>query len=252
MLRNFVALLCFSLAGLVGIPDVYAQVKQRTIHELTSTTDPAWPIVLSWINSAKNKVEILPKDSLRADSALLQAQVTTRSTLGAVIYQTGGILVDGGWIRIIGSGNSRFTRSLMNWNKGKSYETDGQQPSFLLVGDDAMGGFFAINAGGLDATGIGKVFYRPPDGLTWEPMDWNYSEFLSFCFDGDLKKFYRGLRWKRWNEDLKKISADQVFYFSPFLFTKEGRDVEQVIKDLVPIEEWWGFYVSLLKSISGK
>jgi len=37
-------------------------------------------------------------------SALVAVQVTTRSPMGAIIYETGGILVDHGWIRILGSG----------------------------------------------------------------------------------------------------------------------------------------------------
>ena len=41
-----------------------------------------------------------------------------RSPLGAVVYETGGILVDGGWLRILGSGNARLTRTLPGWNAG--------------------------------------------------------------------------------------------------------------------------------------
>lgn len=58
-----------------------------------------------WIKNAKNKVEVLPKSQAAADQALLETQVTTRSPMGAIIHETGGLLIDDGWIRILGSGS---------------------------------------------------------------------------------------------------------------------------------------------------
>jgi hypothetical protein len=40
--------------------------------------------------------------------------------MGAIIYETGGLLVDNGWIRILGSGHKKLDRNLPEWNKGKS------------------------------------------------------------------------------------------------------------------------------------
>lgn len=75
-------------------------------------------------NGLKNEIEILPKDSIQADSALFRTQVTTRSPMGAIIYETGGILVDNGWIRILGSGSEKLKRNFPEWNKGKeNYKT---------------------------------------------------------------------------------------------------------------------------------
>ena len=107
---------------------------------LINTQDPGWPLVQGWIASAKNKVQVLPKMAARADSALLAAQVTTRSPMGAVIYETGGILVGNGWLRILVSGSPALNRDLMGWNKNK-------QKGLLLVADDALGSFFALNGG---------------------------------------------------------------------------------------------------------
>lgn len=42
------------------------------------------------------------------ETALLATQVTTRSPMGAVVYHTGGILVDHGWIRILGAGECKL------------------------------------------------------------------------------------------------------------------------------------------------
>jgi len=78
----------------------FAQDKMRPVDELIIRTDPGWPIVKQWIDSAKNKVEILPVDTAKAKDALYKTQVTTRSPMGAIIYSTGGIFIDNGWIRI--------------------------------------------------------------------------------------------------------------------------------------------------------
>jgi hypothetical protein len=98
-----------------------AQNKMKKAEELIDKADPGWTLVEDWIKTATNKVEVLPVDALKAKEALYKTQVTTRSTMGAVIFNTGGILIDDGWIRILGSGSSKFNRSLPDWNKGKSF-----------------------------------------------------------------------------------------------------------------------------------
>lgn len=177
---------------LLGL-SICAQDKMRTIDELINRTDPGWPVVKQWIVDAKNKVEILPVDSVKAKEALYKTQVTTRSPMGAVIYSTGGLLIDNGWIRILGSGSSKLGRSLPDWNKGKSFKEFGEKPTFLLVADDVAGGFFAINGGQL-GNDPGKIYYLAPDNLEWEALDMTYTEFLNFCFNGDIASFYENLR----------------------------------------------------------
>ncbi|MBK9577976.1 MAG: DUF2625 family protein [Fibrobacteres bacterium] len=89
---------------------------------------------------------------------LVQLQVTTRSPMGAIVYETGGILVDHGWLRILGSGHPRLDRGLFGWNQGRTIHKPGEPPSHLLIADDLLGGYFAVNAGGL-GTKMGKVHY---------------------------------------------------------------------------------------------
>ena len=103
-------------------------VNQRPLAELINTQDPGWVMVQGWMKAAKNEVQVLPRNLSQAEAALLAAQVTTRSPMGAVVYETGGILVDGGWLRILGSGSPALPRDLMSWNKGKQ--------EGLLLGED--------------------------------------------------------------------------------------------------------------------
>ena len=136
-------------------------------------------------------------------------QLPTRSPLGAIVYETGGVLIDYGWLRILGSGNEKLPRGLFDWNFGKTFKQSGEQPSYLLVADDAIGGYFAINAGSLGDK-IGQVYYHHPKKKTWELLNLGYSEFLGWALSGDLNDFYQDLRWDNWQNDIKELQGHQV------------------------------------------
>ncbi|HMI05355.1 MAG TPA: DUF2625 domain-containing protein [Pedobacter sp.] len=219
----------------------YAQNKMQPLDKLINKEDSGWPIVLDWVKSAKNKAEILSVNTTKAKDALLQVQVTTRSPMGAIVYHSGGLLIDNGWIRILGSGNDKLSRSLPGWNKNKSKD-------YLLIADDAVGGFFILNGGGLGSD-LGKVYYFSPDNLNYEPLDRSYSEFLDFCFNGDLDKFYDGLRWKDWKTEVSKLGGDEVFNFFPFLWTSEGQDINKCKRKAISIEEQYELNMDLRKQM---
>lgn len=244
--NTFRTWLCI-IASLLSIncAPVYAQqMPPRTLAELINKQEPGWALVSDWIKQAKNKVQVLPKTQARADSALLAAQVTTRSPMGAIIYETGGILVYGGWLRILGSGCSFLNRDLMGWNQGK-------QQDFLLVADDVMGGFYAINGGAFGPESRGKLFYFAPDNLHWEATNKTYSEFLLFCFSGDLVSYYKNLRWKGWEQEVKALTGNQGIMCLPFLFTKEGGNVTKNSRKAVPIAELWGMNQDFQRQLEG-
>ncbi len=213
----------------------------RPLEKLINHEDPGWPIVLDWVKSAKNRVEILSVDMAKAKDALLQLQVTTRSPMGAIVYHSGGMLIDNGWIRILGSGNKKLSRSLPDWNKNKSKD-------YLLIADDAVGGLFMLNGGGLGPD-LGKVYYLSPDNLNYEPLDRSYTEFLDFCFNGNLNKFYDGLRWKDWDKEVSKLSGDEAFNFYPFLWTKEGKDISKCSRKAISIEEQYALNMDFRKQM---
>lgn len=228
-----------------------AQNKMRPLEQLINETESGWPLVQEWINKAKNKVQVLPSDANRAKDALYKTQVTTRSPMGTIIYSTGGLLVDHGWIRILGSGSPTLNRSLPDWNKGKSFQEFGQRPAFLLIADDVVGGFFAVNGGSLGSD-AGNIYYLSPDRLEWEPLDFSYTDFLHFCFNGDLATFYKDLRWKNWKGDVEKLDGDTVFTFYPYLWTKEGQNIDKVSRKPVPIKEQYILNLDLIKKLLEK
>ncbi len=221
-----------------------AQYNMRSIDQLINRTDPGWTVVKQWIDSATNKVEVLPVDTIKAKDALYKTQVTSRSIMGAIVFSTGGILIDNGWIRILGSGSSKMQRTLPDWNKGKAFKEFGDRPAYFLVADDAAGGYFAINYGSFGKD-IDSMYYLSPDNLQWEALEMNYEDFIWFCFTGDLKKFYSGIRWTSWQKDIQTLKPDEVFHILPPLWSKEGKDVDKSVKNPVPVEEQFLYNLSL-------
>jgi hypothetical protein len=162
--------------------------------------------------------------------------------MGAVVYETGGILIDHGWLRVLGSGHERLTRTLPGWNEGRS---DG----FYLIADDAIGGFFAINGGALGSD-LKNVYYFAPDSLDWEPLEGGYSDFLHWaCADEDFAGFYDWIRWKGWESDVAKVHCDRCYFFYPFLFTKEGKSGVGR-RGEVPMHEAWDVQMDIRRQLS--
>lgn len=133
----------------------------------------------------------------------------------------------------------------MSWNKGK-------QEGILLVADDVLGGFFAVNGGAFGPTTLGKIYYFAPDNLDWEALDFGYSDFLFFCFSGNLANFYDGQRWQEWHKEVSQLNGSQGISCVPFLFTKEGKDLNKVSRKPVPIEELWQLHNDLRRQLNGK
>ena len=213
----------------------------KQLHELVDLDEPGWLLVQQWLAKATNAVEVLPPPhDARRERALLDTQVTTRSPMGAVIYESGGILVDHGWLRVLGSGHPRLPRSLPAWNLTRTMIEEEQPPPFLLVADDVVGGFFAIDGGGL-GFGRGEVCYFAPDILEWECTEMSYSEFLVWCFEGDLAKYYENVRWPGWQEQVREIQGDEAFGIYPFLWC-EGPPIADRMRQTIPIAESYALH----------
>ena len=238
-MKKFLSILLLTIA----VPGAFAQYKMRPVDELINRTNPGWAVVKSWIDSATNKIEVLPVDTVQSKEALYKTQVTTHSVMGAIVFSTGGILVDNGWIRILGGGCSRMKRTLPDWNKGKAFKEFGDRPEYFLVADDAAGGFFAINYGSFGKD-VENVYYLSPDDLVWEALDMNYEQFILFCLDGDINKFYEGIRWASWKKDIQTLKPDEAFHIFPPLWTTEGKDVEKDTRKPVPVQEQFFFSMS--------
>jgi hypothetical protein len=128
------------------------------------------------------------------------------------------------------------------WNADRSFTVSGEQPSFLLIADDVVGGFFAIDGGGLGFE-RGKVCYLPPDILAWENLGVGYSAFVNWSFAGDLAKYYETARWKGWQDDVRSIRGDEVFGFTPPLCVA-GPPIGERSKEFVCVAEIYDLHIA--------
>ena len=79
----------------------------RPLEDLISD-EPAWPLIESWLAEATNRAVVRPATRDDGEAVLVRLQVTTRSPFGAVALETGGILIDHGWMRLLGSGSPKL------------------------------------------------------------------------------------------------------------------------------------------------
>jgi len=214
-------------------------MSARSLVDLVNTADPAMALVRGWLAEAKNHVEILACDPAAGAATLLALQVTTRSPMGALAYETGGILVDHGWLRILGAGSPKLPRSLASWNGLPGPIERHRLPGAILIADDAAGGFFALNGGGLPGQ-PGTVLYYAPDTLRWEPLELGYSDWLNWAFKGDLARFNASTRWSGWEAEVGALAGDRAVSFYPFLWAA-GPSIGERHRSTVSLDELWRY-----------
>ncbi|MEO3747968.1 DUF2625 family protein [Plantactinospora sp. B5E13] len=67
--------------------------------------ESTWTEILAMVAAAPYPVKVLAADPERSVACLGALGITTRSWLGAVVANRGGLLVDHGWLRVLGGGH---------------------------------------------------------------------------------------------------------------------------------------------------
>lgn len=211
----------------------------RLADELANVNDPAWPLLLEAIEGSTS-TQALPPDADRGLATLYSLQVSAASTLGALALNSGGVVVDQGWVRILGSG----TADLPGLAQANSLGDPGKvtaPPKFLIVAFDVVGGRFAIDGGGLGVD-PGEVCYWGPDTLRWEGLGVGHSGFVQSFVGGATTEFYAPMRWPGWEREVSDLTLDKGLSLWPPPFTKEGKDLSAVSRRAVPFTELIYFY----------
>ncbi|MCQ4212327.1 DUF2625 family protein [Streptomyces longispororuber] len=98
----------------------------------------------------------------------------------------------------------------------------------LVVGQDVLGGVFALNGHDPAAAGRpglpGQMTYFAPDSLEWEAMTVGYGAWLTWALSDRLAQFYAGLRWPGWEEETANLTVAQGITVQPFLWSKEAQE----------------------------
>lgn len=205
------------------------------------------PLIMSWLEGSERRIELLPCGPGHGEIVLVALQVTTRSPLGAIAYATGGILVDDGWIRILGAGSAKLARSLASWNGLPCGAGEAFLPGAMFVADDAIGGMYALDGGALGGT-RGNVCYFAPDTLTWEDTRLGYSDWLHWAFTGDLETFYSGWRWPGWRSEVASLAGTHAYSIQPFPWLA-GKPIVERDRRLIPIRELRDLQLKLASAV---
>lgn len=205
----------------------------RTLAELRDVEDPAWPALADAILGASTAT-LVPVGPSAGEACLVALQVTARSTLGALALNAGAVLVDRGWLRILGAGTDGLP-SLAAAND-LAPAAPRASPPFLLVAFDVMGGRFAVDGGGLGGS-PGEVHYWSPDTLDWTPLGLGHSDFVRWALDDGVADFYADLRWDGWEDETAAVGLDQGLSIWPPLCSTESRPIAATTRRPVPWRE---------------
>lgn len=220
----------------------------RSLAELLDQHEPALPLLQSWIDTPEGNGASLfpPEEGVRAKT-LLSLQVTTRSMLGTLAYETGGVSAAAGLVRLLGSGNKR---SLLRTAEIAGCPLDVGYPDVILVADDVLGGLFALNGGRLGPSGQGQVFHLAADDTVWVSLGVGYADFVAWCLNGELAQLYGPLTELDEYEALPRPAFDATYSFYPFLWTKEAKDARPSVR-VVGAEESLKFRLDLCGFVTG-
>lgn len=209
----------------------------RPLTELVGVPNPAWPALSETLGAASAPVDVLPVDRDAGERCLWMLQLPARTTLGALALHTGGVVVDHGWLRILGGGDgaSGPLPDIVTAN-GLTEPVAADSP-YLLAAVDVLGGRFVIKGRDASLPGkTGEICYFGPDDLTWEPLGLRHAGWLDFVVSGQLADFYADLRWPGWEDEVSRVPLDSGLLVYPFLGSAEARaDLAATTRTVVPL-----------------
>ncbi|MET7401257.1 DUF2625 family protein [Dactylosporangium sp. NPDC005572] len=209
----------------------------RTVDNLTTVPAPAWPALEAELRS-NPQIAVLPIAAPAGRDSLHRLQVTAGSRLGALALHTGGVLVDDGWLRVLGGGAD----GLPSLAEANGLPGDERPPAALVVGHDVLGGRFEVNGPDPAAAGRpgdpGEVCYFGPDTLEWTPLGVGHGVWLSWLAQGGTQRFYEALRWPGWPEETRALPLTHGLTVYPFLWSEEAhQDLAATSRQPAPMLE---------------
>lgn len=184
--------------------------------------ESVWVEISQSVAAAPYPVEVLPADSERSAACLAALGVTTRSWLGAVVANSGGLVVDHGWLRVLGGGHDGLPEVELG-------------AGGVTVAYDVLGGRFDWMPSGPGSAPT--VHYFGPEDLAWEDLEFGYGDWLHAMLSGAVSQFYEPLRWPGWADEVAGVRLDQGISTMPPLWTAEGKDLSTVSRKPIRLGE---------------
>lgn len=227
--------------------------RVRAVEELRSEADAAWPGLEKMLAAARVPLVVLPPEG-DTDAVVERLQAGASTSLGALAMNTGGVLVDHGWLRILGGGGAGLVDlASANALARPDVSDSASRPPLegggsLTVAFDVLGGRFAINRGELPGP-EDDVCYWGPDTLEWMTLGASHEAFVAWAVSEALGTFYADLRWPGWEGEVEHVAAGEGLICYPFLFSAEGRNIEDTIRSAVPFEELLALHSDMARQV---
>jgi hypothetical protein len=173
------------------------------------------------------EIQVLPGDEVDGRRCLAQLQLTERSALGGIALNSGGLLVDHGWIRILG-GTVANSNSMADVSQFPAMPDPEWIPEDgLVIGYDVLGGIFTLNgmapASSNRPGSPGQILYFAPDTLEWDALPMTHSQWLDWLLSGNATQFYESLRWPGWEQETQSLTLNQGISVYPSLWSQEAQ-----------------------------
>lgn len=192
------------------------------------------------IKRAPYPVTVRPGDEVRGAEHLGRLGMSSRSWLGAVVENAGGLLVDHGWLRVLGSGTDALPNvvDVMDPAGGR-----------LTVAYDVLGGRFEWRE---NDQGRPTVHYFGPENLDWFDTDEGYGDWLETMLRGGTTPFYAAVRWPGWEQEVAAVPPDKGIHTSPPLWSAEGKDLSAVSRKPISFTELVAFHEEMAEQVRGQ
>jgi hypothetical protein len=196
--------------------------------------------VAAVIKRAPYPVTVLPGDAARGAEHLGRLGITSRSWLGAVIENAGGLVVDHGWLRVLGSGTEEL-----------SSVVDAMDPAGgrLTVAYDVLGGRFDWKQ---NDQGEPTVHYFGPEDLEWFNTGEGYGDWLEAMLQGGITSFYSAVRWPGWEQEVAAVPLDRGVHTWPPPWSAEGADLSAVSRKPISFTELLAFHEDMADQVRGQ
>ncbi|MGW5639806.1 DUF2625 family protein [Streptomyces sp. NPDC003832] len=230
----------------------------RALEELVEVDVPAWPMLREAFSGAAGEVEVRPGIAGGDGESLLQLQVSAGSALGAMVFHSGGLVLDRGWLQVFGGrspGAQGDPPSLAYVNRfPETVDLDWRPTDALVVARDVLGGVFALNGHDPASAGRpgapGRMTYFAPDSLEWEAMDMGYGTWLTWIVSERRAQFYEGLRWPGWQEETAALQDGRGITVHPYLWSREAQeDLAATTRAPAAMAEILGFGVDCCRQL---
>ena len=185
-----------------------------------------WTAINDSIQSSPKYIKVLQSEPYLAGKALEAFAIPADSTLGTVISNSGGMIVENR-LRIYGAGALDIRERNEMYRFGAA-----------VIAEDIFGGLFFL-------AGDGMIQYFAPDTLDPEETDFTYSEFLFWAVTGDTDGFYKSFSYKGWDLDADALSDSSGISFYPPPWTAEGKDAEKCSRSVIPMRELIGMELDI-------